>query len=103
MRFEVYVQNLKEHPLFKALIDTHQATMMETCHAALSTHKLAQGDELFHFGMKATGMFFIMHGSLGYVAGPQTAVSLLANDPIQLQQGQWLCEPVLWIQWENRG
>merc|ERR1712048_829520 len=103
MRSEVYVPHLQEHPLFKELIDMHQGTMLETCHFALSTHKLAKGDELFHFGMEAKGMIFIMHGGLGYVNGQHTAVSLLDCEPVQLKPGQWLCEPVLWTHWENRG
>lgn len=96
---EVYTPVLRAHPFFTHLNVAHKSLMPRIYNSALASVSLCQGNDLFTSGEKGESMLFFLSGSAAYVTDPRFANSL----PVFLDKGQWVCEPVLWIEWRHAG
>jgi len=67
------------------------------CNLAMSERSLLIGEELFRCGAKGKAMYFVIAGRLAYFPGYDEQV------PDVVLPSEWLCEAVLWAQWEHRG
>jgi len=94
---EVYAPVISVHPLFQHLAETEESTTSNICHWAMAELSLLVGEELFRCGMRGTKMFFTITGKLAYFLGYDEQV------PQKVFKGQWICEPVLWSNWDHRG
>merc|ERR1719210_2219595 len=69
LRVEVHIPVIEKHALFMQLICEEPAMVYRLCHCAMSEQTLALGEELFHFGVRCSRMYFAVSGESKYVLG----------------------------------
>ncbi|CAE8693180.1 unnamed protein product [Polarella glacialis] len=88
---------LSVHPFFSAFDRSFTMQLQQVYQLCISEISTEQGQELFHTGEASTQMYFVMEGTFCYHAGGMTA------EPSFLSTGQWVGEPVLWMNWKHTG
>lgn len=110
LHFQVHGPVLQWHPLLNFIKGSHHDTFVSLCHTSCNITTLAVGDEIFHY--RATFEFMIMQlsGILEYktIADvsslSKTHIDMTSHEnTVFIKKGAWVCEPPLWIAWENRG
>jgi len=94
---EVFGPIIAEHALLNKLHKAEGMAFGSICHPAMAERTLGVGEELFRCGARGTQMFFLVRGTLNYFWGYQEAV------PLEVNQGEWMCEAALWTDWVHRG
>lgn len=94
---EIHSPILLRHPLMKKLKLIDSSVIVSICHLAMTERRVLMGEELFRTGVRATCMYFLAVGTASYFPGYEEYC--LA----EVQSGQWLCEMVLWTNWDHRG
>jgi len=122
---QIYLPCLIKHPFFASFHEVHPHAMgkLYRCFEEMSLD-LAQ--ELFTVGERAEMMYFSFNGSMKYIpqfderkistgsnrishASVSTSLSALCGQGFtsaegsNVEPGQWVSEPVLWIQWQHCG
>jgi hypothetical protein len=95
IHFEVYSPAMLKHPFFSHYAALNEQAMRKLCHRALKELHLSTDDVLFHSGETAKAMFFVRSGELEY-RRPKFLTDTL-------EEGDWICEMVLWRPWEHHG
>lgn len=95
LREEVFASRLTWHPLFKAFQGMADGFVRKLCDVAVSEHRMADGQELFSKGIKASSMYFVRTGTLSYSMG--------VVDSHEVGKRCWLSEVALWCSWVHRG
>mmetsp|Transcript_5065 Transcript_5065/g.12149 ORF Transcript_5065/g.12149 Transcript_5065/m.12149 type:complete len:857 (-) Transcript_5065:79-2649(-) len=105
IKYEVSFPCLREHPFFKRLGSLWAVSLKEKLVSnVLSQKSLADGDLLYEDAVHSTHMHFVAFGSLAYIAGSQIQADDSDEGLCQkLFVNEWLCEPVLFTVWVNRG
>jgi len=111
------------HPFFHHLDADHPRTMRMVYRQTLAEVSVIGGQEVFGTGERSDRMFFCARGPLSYTKLKQSLSdkndgvqdSLVSNtfsnrssnvpgtDSITIEDGQWLCEPALWVDWKHQG
>jgi len=94
---EVFSPVLMPHPFFQQWLDVDMHGVSNICHSAMSEISLSTGQELFTFGTKGAKMYFLIGGEMTYCRGAG------GGEGQALQEGDHICEMVLWILWVHRG
>jgi len=97
MHYEIYSPLLLEHPFFFYYNDINIGGIRKVCHNGVHVLRMSVGDVLFSdLEVPAYGrMFFITGGCIQY---------LKKKGAVQSGRiGQWLSEPVLWMDWTHCG
>lgn len=94
---EVYTPVISMHPLFGHLSQTEEPVLSNICHLAMSEKSLVYGEELFRSGVRGAKMYFTVSGTFAYLGNDDELIPKLVSS------GRWMCEPVLWCNWEHRG
>lgn len=99
IHFELYAPILRKHPLFAYMLENEgsSVTIRKVSHSAVNTTILSTGDVLFTDGevKDPAEMYFVTKGDIRY--------KHLNNGTTYLSVGDWIAEPVLWLQWTHRG
>lgn len=96
LNHEVFTPIFAKHPFFHFYATATASVMRKIYLEAVVEVFLSIGQELFADGDIAESMFFLIRGELIYKS------RWLDKCPI-LEEGAWLCEPVLWLRWTHRG
>lgn len=94
---EMYSPHLIKHPLMNKLKLVDSSAIVSICHLAMTERRVHMGEELFRTGMRASCMYFVVAGTASYFPGYEEYC--LA----EVTSGHWLCEMVLWTNWDHRG
>merc|ERR1719412_3508038 len=78
-------------------IDEH--VLHRICHLAMSMQSLSTGQDLFTDGKEAEEVYFAIAGQLLYFEGTEVRGHLR----IEVAEGSWVCDQVLWVRWVHRG
>eukprot|EP00928_Gymnodinium_smaydae_P017744 TRINITY_DN16786_c0_g1_i4.p1 TRINITY_DN16786_c0_g1~~TRINITY_DN16786_c0_g1_i4.p1 ORF type:complete len:1004 (-),score=157.35 TRINITY_DN16786_c0_g1_i4:245-3211(-) len=96
LHYEVHSVTLMMHPFFDAYSTVNPMGLRKVCHAAVCPLSLSSGDVLFSYMEESRPrMLFIINGRLIYEK-PDV-------EPINVRDGQWLCEAPLWTHWFHVG
>lgn len=99
---EIYVQRIKGHIVFKALMSKFPSTTMDICTKALKELSLTRGSYLFFPGDCAHSMHFLLSGSLkcfSRSASPQPGHGFRRARAHYVQAGACFGEACLWTEW----
>lgn len=100
LRMEIHYESFRpilvKHPFFAHYEELNGKAMRKLCHTALKSHHLSTGDDLFHTGETAKAMHFVKAGELAY----RRPFGRMTD---KLEEGDWICEMVLWKPWEHAG
>mmetsp|Transcript_112505 Transcript_112505/g.223595 ORF Transcript_112505/g.223595 Transcript_112505/m.223595 type:complete len:749 (+) Transcript_112505:130-2376(+) len=97
LHWEVYSFRLTPHPLFHHYGEVEQHGMFELCHRAMSEEHVGTCQDLFALGGKATKVYVLLSGLLEYY------LSSCESGTVEVGEGSYICEVVLWVQWLHRG
>mmetsp|Transcript_99692 Transcript_99692/g.281445 ORF Transcript_99692/g.281445 Transcript_99692/m.281445 type:complete len:691 (+) Transcript_99692:108-2180(+) len=97
--YEVFAPPLTLHPLFYQIESRHHSLFVEICFRATKEMSYGAKSDMFLYGARATGMHFILDGSLAYYAGNQDN---LGKGKV-VNPKEWLCEVALWTNWHHTG
>lgn len=95
---EIYKPILCQHPFFEKFFEYHPVN--RKMFACLLEVSVTVGQELFFAGEKATQMSLVINGISSYTMGEDGYGTL---ESLKLKEGQWVCEPILWIEWKHCG
>lgn len=95
LHYEVHGPVLRMHNFFKLYDEQCGSVMRRVCHTAVDQQALSRGDTLFTRGERAEKMFFLKTGRLKYLD--------TKNKYHKIYEGQWISEPVMWMQWVHHG
>jgi len=98
LHYEMYSPALSLHPFFADYMRECPHIVRKICHAALSMSANSVGDVIFHFGESASSMFIVKSGQLKYTWG---GAGIYHTDKVE--EGMWISEAALWVQWAHRG
>ncbi|CAJ1401329.1 unnamed protein product [Effrenium voratum] len=96
LQYEMTYVKLVHHPLFEVLVAEQEAFMVKLCTVATTTATFADTDVLFHQGVPASCMYFLVRGSLEYLQ-----FGAFLQPP--LMSGESLAEASLWLPWVHSG
>jgi len=99
MHLQIYEPTLSNHPFFRVLTGVDDQALLKICHVAMSQESLKSGQELFTYGKEAERAFCIVAGKLRYHKGP----GIRNQEGMDIGQGAFICDMVLWMHWEHRG
>jgi len=110
------------HPFFHHLEANHSRAMRLLYQQTLSEVSVLGGQEVFGTGERSDRMFFCAGGQLSYTKKglsdmntmsqisesrsrtlSESSSTNLETPSITIGDGQWICEPVLWIDWKHQG
>jgi len=98
LHWEVYMPHIVPHPFFHHLSEADMDAFVNICHSAMSEKSILAGQALFLRRDVATEMYVVASGELEYFFGDSS------SNPAGVQPGShYVCEAVLWVQWEHRG
>lgn len=105
LHVEIYYPILEAHPFFARCYQEIPSLTRKLCHTSVSLIHFSEGDTLFVCGEDPDPpeMLFVRTGRLQYYQGSDPLFveqDLSTNDVLP---GQWMCESVLWIQWQYVG
>lgn len=96
LRCDVYGPMLVRHPVFHYVNVAQDGVMEEICHSSMSERTVMPGSEFFTVGTPSASMCFLVAGALDYYYKN-------ASDAETVEEGNFICEATLWIQWLHRG
>lgn len=105
IHYDVNCQVLGQHQFFKRYNHFEPQAVMKICHSAIATVGLGTEDVLFTQGEEPTNprMFFALNGLLLYLKDFDGDGSIDLDEMVEVREGMWLCEPVLWMSWVHMG
>ncbi|CAK9098382.1 Potassium voltage-gated channel protein eag (Ether-a-go-go protein) [Durusdinium trenchii] len=98
MNQEVYSPHFVVHPFFSVCASCFDTYVRKLYSAGLRTKFVPSNQEIITSGEQAKEMFFIITGSMNYKSDRQ-----LSPLPVTIQEGTWLAEASLWLQWQHNG
>jgi hypothetical protein len=101
LHFEMYSPVLAVHPFFEALTEECPPVIQKTCHIAMSTLLVSNGDILFNAGEipETPKMYILCNGLYDYTQYAEVVFPVTT----MLYAEQWLAEACLWVPWMYRG
>mmetsp|Transcript_68994 Transcript_68994/g.128867 ORF Transcript_68994/g.128867 Transcript_68994/m.128867 type:complete len:852 (-) Transcript_68994:196-2751(-) len=97
LRSELCTPHLCEHFLFDVINQRSEGLIRSLCLSAFTQVRLSRSDVIFNLGHKAQTMHFITFGVVSYRPAWEDGRST------RLTNGQWCCEPSLWMVWQHVG
>jgi len=97
LHYEMYSPILSVHPFFVRYMEECPHVIRKVCHQAMEKVNVSLGDTIFNIGEipSKPKMLIVMSGRLLYT--PMVA------DKSYVNEGQWISEAPLWVNWVHRG